>query len=58
MVSWFHTEFETQRLQEMCDRLEDELRQKEKSDLKMKGRKRSISDVRDINKVRMLNKLP
>lgn len=46
-------EFETQRLQEICDRLEDELRQKEKPGLKVNGRKRSISDIRDVNKVRL-----
>ena len=48
-----YAEFETQRLQEICDRLEDELRQKEKPNLTAKGRKRSISDLRDVNKVRM-----
>ena len=44
-------EHETQRLQEICDRLEDELRQKQKPALITKGRKRSISDLRDVNKV-------
>ena len=47
-----HAEHETQRLQEICDRLEDELRQKEKPALAANGRKRSISDLRDVNKVR------
>lgn len=50
-------EHETQRLQEICDRLEDELRQKQKSALVTKGRKRSISDLRDVNKVRIPDNL-
>ena len=45
--------FETQRLQEICDRLEDELRQRESAAKheEPKGRKRSISDLRDVNRV-------
>jgi len=45
--------FETQRLQEICDRLEDELRQRENAAKheEPKGRKRSISDLRDANRV-------
>ena len=50
-------EHETQRLQEICDRLEDELRQKQKPSLVTKGRKRSISDLRDVNKVRIPDNL-
>ncbi|XP_065898454.1 liprin-beta-1-like [Dysidea avara] len=44
--------FETQRLQEICDRLEDELRQRESAAKheEPKGRKRSISDLRDVNR--------
>lgn len=45
--------FETQRLQEICDRLEDELRQRESTakNEEPKGRKRSISDLKDANRV-------
>jgi len=57
VVSYLVTVFETQRLHEICDRLEDELRQKGTSDVTENGRKRSGSDVNDINKVKMLKNL-